>query len=412
MTSHQGLATARAGGRGPTTVVMVYPTTRGYSGQAAASRLIASHLAPERFQVEVVELSAFERTAPSRLFEALRVLLQTLCAWWRLVGVLRALPERAVLYLNYPQSWNGLLRTGFPHFATLLFRPNTPVVASLHGSLFVSWPPNDARRRAFTAVLRRCNCVTVLGQHQAQVLANWGIDPGRVRVVSNSVELLPIGPSDFEKKQSYGPWSGAPIRLLHLSSLMEEKGFPEFLDMLEVLADEKSGLFFDAVLCGPVALSSYSRRFRTAAEMEQWISERIDGLNQRTHLSIRWIPGASGEEKRRLFELAHIFVFPSRYPVEAQPLVLLEAMASGCAIVASDVGEVRETLQGTGCLLPLADLTPRRLADEVLWLASNEGVLRSSAARGLSLFDERYAIPAHLGTWEALFDGLVPAGGR
>jgi glycosyltransferase involved in cell wall biosynthesis len=71
-------------------------------------------------------------------------------------------------------------------------------------------------------------------------------------------------------------------------------------------------------------------------------------MNQSGRIQLEWIRGARGAEKQALFEQAQIFVLPTQYPVEAQPLAVLEAMAHGCAIVTTDVGEL--AFDGRRCI--------------------------------------------------------------
>lgn len=61
---------------------------------------------------------------------------------------------------------------------------------------------------------------------------------------------------------------------------------------------------------------------------------------------------------RVLIEMSkhHVLVFSSLI-LENQPTVLLEALAAGCHIIASDVGGVAETLKGQGRLVPPGDVT-------------------------------------------------------
>ena len=56
------------------------------------------------------------------------------------------------------------------------------------------------------------------------------------------------------------------------------------------------------------------------------------------------------DEVLRRLSRAAIPVLPSRY--EALPMSLLEAMAHGCAVVATPVRQVEELVDGCGVLLP------------------------------------------------------------
>jgi glycosyltransferase involved in cell wall biosynthesis len=51
---------------------------------------------------------------------------------------------------------------------------------------------------------------------------------------------------------------------------------------------------------------------------------------------VRYHGVVHGELKRRLFAEAHVFCLPTYYPYEGQPISILEAYASGCAVITTD----------------------------------------------------------------------------
>jgi len=78
---------------------------------------------------------------------------------------------------------------------------------------------------------------------------------------------------------------------------------------------------------------------------------------------VGWVPDEA--ERIALLQRGAIFALPSR--VEGVSLAMLEAMACGLAVVATDVGGHREALGGSGLLLDPRHLEPQlRLAFEVL----------------------------------------------
>jgi glycosyltransferase involved in cell wall biosynthesis len=82
---------------------------------------------------------------------------------------------------------------------------------------------------------------------------------------------------------------------------------------------------------------------------------------------IRFAGWQSSEEVRNLMLCSDVFVLSSRS--EACPLALLEAMAAGCACVATDVGDVREILETTGCGIVVPSDSPLALAAALEYVA-------------------------------------------
>jgi glycosyltransferase involved in cell wall biosynthesis len=80
---------------------------------------------------------------------------------------------------------------------------------------------------------------------------------------------------------------------------------------------------------------------------------------------------------------------------EACPMVVLEAMASGIPVVASNVGGVREILLGeagrpAGIVVPAA--TPEAMADALLKLAGSPDTADFMGRNGRILAEERFSL--------------------
>jgi glycosyltransferase involved in cell wall biosynthesis len=84
---------------------------------------------------------------------------------------------------------------------------------------------------------------------------------------------------------------------------------------------------------------------------------------------------------------AAVATLPSRH--EALPMFLLEAMAHGCAVVATPVGQVAELVEGCGVLVPPGDSDA--LADGLHRLLQEPDVIAEFAEAGGERVRERYS---------------------
>lgn len=64
--------------------------------------------------------------------------------------------------------------------------------------------------------------------------------------------------------------------------------------------------------------------------------------------SVEWVGPVSGGDKDAFYRSLDVFVFPSEYRFEAQPLVVLEALSYGVPCLVTDQGYMGELVQKTG----------------------------------------------------------------
>jgi glycosyltransferase involved in cell wall biosynthesis len=162
--------------------------------------------------------------------------------------------------------------------------------------------------------------------HVRDGLVASGIRPERIEVVPNGVPLPPIVP----------PRDVPPIRVGLLGRFDPGKGMLEFIKAVRTAGlTSEQATFTIGGSSGPFASYEAEARDR-AAEVGIVIEE----------------PGTDGTG---FLARQDIVVVPSRY--EGSPLALLEAMALGKAVVASDIPGVTSITgsDGLAVLVPLAD---------------------------------------------------------
>jgi glycosyltransferase involved in cell wall biosynthesis len=102
------------------------------------------------------------------------------------------------------------------------------------------------------------------------------------------------------------------VRLLYLSNLMKEKGILDFLIALSKL--KADGLIFKADIAGKIEDESTN-------EIRQRLEELKDCV---TYHGI-----VHGQAKIDLLKNSNVFILPTYYKMEGQPIALIEAMATG-----------------------------------------------------------------------------------
>ena len=99
---------------------------------------------------------------------------------------------------------------------------------------------------------------------------------------------------------------------------------------------------------------------------------------------VRFLGEIPPDEVRAVMRFCDVFVFPSVY--EAMPLALVEAMAAGMPIVASDIPANREVLSDTGILTPPDSYGLARAAKRLLEDPNLANEMGRKAAQRAKLF--------------------------
>jgi len=384
--------------------VFAYAVSIPYSGQTAASEFAVEALESRGWDVKTIRFMALDRARP-RLLRHLDFILGLCAAWFQTLGLIFS-PARRVCF-NHGQSYASFARMGIPHLLLGLFRPDHACVTSLHGNVFMGWDNNSILMRIFLRILKASRKVTILGEKQRQRLLGLGVPDEKLVILPNTSELTIATDAAVSATQDAPKNTPSePVRLLHLSLLLESKGYPVFLDAAEILAGQDDLGPVEIVLCGPAVLSSLKESYKTEAEKADAITERvarIDALGPT--LSARWIPGARGAQKQTLFDMAHLFVMPTRYPVEVQPIVLIEAFASGCPVIVSDQGEIPSMVTPDVGIL-LEDVSPANLAEQMRALILDHERRKSMALAATALARDAFSKNRYGDNWEALLRSL------
>ncbi|MEO5820321.1 MAG: glycosyltransferase family 4 protein [Vicinamibacteraceae bacterium] len=231
----------------------------------------------------------------------------------------------------------------------------------------------------------------------APVRAHLAIDPARIHVVPNAVDLEMI---DRARVAAAGPARALRERLglatgerllLSVGRLEENKGFHVLAAALAQLgARPGHGASWRWALVGDGPFrSTIASAIETA------------GLASRVHLAGRVSEG----ELAAWYAAADVFVHPTLY--EGSSLVTLEAMAGGKPVVATRAGGLPDKVRPghTGWLVEPG--SPAALADAIAEaLARDDEALARFGAAGRSLVEKAFAWPVVAAQLESLYDAL------
>jgi glycosyltransferase involved in cell wall biosynthesis len=383
-------------------IYFCYADPAGFSGQKAAVEVVIKGLAQRGWACRRLPQPVLDRSG-DRPFARIQYLFDVIGAWIRALRLLGA--RGSWLCVGLGQTRAAFLRDAVPLLLGRAGLGRARVVITLNGSLFMHWADRSLETRVFRFLLKNAGTVTVVGGQQRARLIALGLPQSRVALVVNSCDLEPAPAEAVAAKHPPAADPRRAVRCLYLSSLIDTKGFPEYLEALHRLV-ARAGPPVEAVLCGRLTHSDFSNRFHDSSSAKAWIDQQIAEINRSPRVHVRWVKGAVGAEKATLFREAELFVLPTRYAVEAQPLVLLEAMASGCAIITTRAGEIPTILDDQSALF-LATGATDALATALQTLVADAGARARLARAAHARFMERYQIERHLDQWETLFGRVL-----
>lgn len=275
------------------------------------------------------------RARPSRYLQVLPLVAAE--CWAVARAVVRFRPDVVHAHWIVPQ---GLVATAM---APLVPR----VVTTLGGDLYAL--DSSALRRLKGWVLRRARAVTVMNEDMRRRVVDLGAEPPRVSVLPMGADI-----SAVPERPPSATRSDRGVRLLFVGRLVEKKGLGVLLDALRTVP---TGLPLSLEVVGDGPLRG---RLERAAE---GLPVTFSGQLGRAQLMRRYVD-------------SDVVVVPSVLAASGDqdglPVALLEAMAAGCAVVASDLPGLNEAIEHdvSGLLVPPGDQAA--LASALSELASDD----------------------------------------
>jgi len=294
----------------------------------------------------------------------------------RLCGILKE--ERPDLVESF--LWNADLIGGLACTATRV--PHLSYVLDRREWLESTRVVHRARRIAAAAIFRSASTRFVaVSQAAADYFEkNLPMRSDRVRLARNAVDV-----DRFRRRSEHCP-NGGPLRIGSLSRLVQEKGLDQLLRAAALL--KQRSVPFELVIAGDGPDRPLLTRL--AAEL---------GLNG----SVKFagdVPSA-----KAFYERVDVLAVPS-LDSEGLPTTILEAMAMGLPVVATDVGGANEAIVDgvTGHLV--APGSPKALSDALASDANDRDMLRAMGVAGRARVEQAFTtntlIDAHISAFSDL----------
>lgn len=279
----------------------------------------------------------------------------------------------AVLHVKTAEGinfWQGI------GYAVLGRAAGCRVLLQIHGGAFDTWYAGLSPRAqaSVRAALRVPHALIALSDFWRRFLTTLRPEAA-IHVVPNGVEL--------DKVRVRPPGSRAGFRVTTIGTLGVRKGHFDIVEAAALLRD--LDIMFEFV--GPDEYGGEGAQLRDLAR-KLGVEERIE------------MPGPlNGDDKWAALARADVFLLPARN--ENMPNSVLEAMAAGLPVVATDVGAVAEMLADPSALVPIGD--PAAIAAKLRLFHDDEAARTKAGRRNLERAKDRYSFAEVEACLDALY---------
>jgi glycosyltransferase involved in cell wall biosynthesis len=238
--------------------------------------------------------------------------------------------KNQLTYFTIAHSKIGNLRDLMIIFLLLIKKNN--IILHYHGGYYKKLykSMNGFQKFLNRLLIGRVNKIIVLGESH-RFLFDDVISQEKIFICENFAEdSIFMTENEYEEISSKRKHS-AKIKLLYLSNLIKTKGYKEVIDAFKKLEKIMPNKF----------------ELHIAGGFFEKDSEKIlnEIVNDKKFDQIFFYHGVvDGHSKKKLLQDAEVFLLPTYYPNEGQPISVIEAMASGLLCVTTGIGGIKDVL--------------------------------------------------------------------
>ncbi|MDH5325917.1 MAG: glycosyltransferase family 4 protein [Gammaproteobacteria bacterium] len=280
----------------------------------------------------------------------------------------------------------SLIDTG-PVYLYGLFRPFPKWIHTFHFGNY----PHIKKRYLYAQMLfsRFVDRLVAVSHYQSGLLQQYMKIPGpRIQVIENGVNPNPCRDDRelvIRKKQELGIPEGK-IVVGSIAVLTVQKGIVYFLEAVKEVIDTHKNVHFIVVGGGPLQkeLEAKARALgiQSAISFAGWRSDVME-----------------------LFPMIDIFVMPSLW--EAFSVVLIEAMAAGKMIIATDVADNARVIEHNVNGIIVEPKSAHQLSKAIGSLLEHPQMYREFGDKAFKKFEQNYTVNKMIGKYEVLFAETV-----
>lgn len=348
-------------------IIFMVPTPPPYMGPSVATEVILNSRFIKEF--DVIHIDTADRRDLSNLGKIDLTNIYLACKHYLFLIQKLLVCQASLVYIPISQTSIGFLKDIPLILLPKLF--SKKVVLHLRGGYFREFYHSSSAvmKMLIRMTLKSVDRMIVLGKC-LRVLFDGLMSQEKISVVPNGLDMI-----YNDKKQKKNSSSGI-ITVLFLSSLRETKGFWDVLRSVKSVRSKYKRVKY--------VFAGEWRNERDKVESEAYIAKEDIADH------VAFTGGVTGHLKMNLFKNADIFVFPTYYPMEGHPWVIVEAMAAGLPIITTDQGCIKESvIDGVnGYIIPKKD--SNAIAEKIVYLIKHPGQRRKMGKMSREIYEANF----------------------
>lgn len=354
-----------ADSRRRTRVLIIGPTPPPYMGPTLATEIILDSSLSQTFELLHLDTSHHDTLATLGAINQRNVFSALKHSALLVSMIVRKRPD--IVYIPISQTTIGYLKDSF--FILLSKALGRKVVCHLRGGFFRQWfdSANAVVRRYVRMVHSVVDAQIVLGEC-LRPLFDGLVPADAIFVVPNGRDFDFVPPAEAARPD-------ATVRVLYLGNLFETKGVLDVARAIPLVRD--AGCQVEFVFAGSCN--------------NQFVKETLETCERKEGEDVVKLPGSVvGQAKLDLLLGSDILVFPTYFPFEGHPWVIVEAMAAGLPVISTDHAAIRESVEDGVNGYLVEKQAPGDIADKIIALCRDKDLRHRMGKASRDLYEAKF----------------------
>lgn len=368
-------------------LILVGPLPPPYHGQSVSFNMLAEHMA-EQIDTKVINLTGRNmigkggKATIGRAKEFISIFYNFL---------LESCKKDAIIYITIAQSWHGFLRDLYFIWIGRAF--GNSIVVHLKGGNYDNFYSNlNCIQKFFIRVtLRRVEKILVLGKSLIHMFDFDSKLKAKVYVVENG---LPYKQENTNLVALNKTREKEDFKVLFLSNMIESKGYLDVIKAASILVHENNLRYIKFIFAGKFLTNTDDVTISSIEQARENFFRMVSDLSLSENVEYRGV--VHGDEKIDLFSEASLFILPTNYNNEGQPVSIIEAISFGLPIISTQYRAIPDMLtEGlNGFFVDYS--APDQIANQILKLHQDKDLRSKFSRNSFDIFHSKFTCHHHI----------------